>query len=249
MRDLNTEHGDSAERKYAYQFDYLMHDYMMQTFRPFITGQKALELGCYKGEFTKRLSESFSSVTVVEGSGQLIGEARNNVTRPNVKFLHGTFEGIELNERFEAIFLIHTLEHLDDPGTVLKRIENWLAPQGRLFLAVPNANAASRQIAVKMGLIPYNSAVTEGEYSHGHRRTYSLDTLENEVRGAGLSVLGRGGILFKPLANFQFDQALEAGIVGQDYLDGCYRLGMTYPDLCASIYLVCTIGRSRSNSA
>jgi 2-polyprenyl-3-methyl-5-hydroxy-6-metoxy-1,4-benzoquinol methylase len=239
MRNLNAEHSDSAARKYAYRFDYLMHDYMMQTFQPFIAGDKALELGCYKGEFTKRLSELFSQLVVIEGAAQLIAEARDRVASPAVRFLLGNFEDIDLNEQFDAIFLIHTLEHLDHPEVVLKRIQRWLAPQGKLFLAVPNAHAASRQIAVKMELISHASAVTTGEYAHGHRRTYSLDTLENEVRSAGLSIVSRGGILFKPLANFQFDQALEAGIVDKDYLDGCYRLGMVYPDLCASIYLVC----------
>lgn len=239
MRDLDQEHSDSTTRRYVYQFDYLMHDYMMRTFRPFLSGGRALELGCYKGAFTKRLSDCYSDLTVVEGAAQLISLAQDHVARPEVRFLQGNFEEVELNEQFDAIFLIHTLEHIDQPDAVLKRIDAWLAPQGRLFLVVPNGNAASRQIAVKMGLISHNTAVTEGEYAHGHRRTYSLDTLEDETRSVGLTLISKGGIVFKPMANFQLDRALKAGIVGKEYLDGCYQLGMIYPDLCASIYLIC----------
>jgi len=56
---------------------------------------------------------------------------------------------------------------------------------------------------------------------------------------AGLQVTQRGGILFKPMANFQFDAALRAGIIDQAFFDGCYKLGMKYPDLTASVYVVC----------
>jgi 2-polyprenyl-3-methyl-5-hydroxy-6-metoxy-1,4-benzoquinol methylase len=240
-RDLNREYQDNEERKYAYDFDYLMHHYMMQTFAPFLPTGRALEMGCYKGEFTRRLSQHFSDVTVVEGSSDLLEEARKNVGT-NVRFLHGQFENIILDEQFDAIFLVHTLEHLDEPVAVLKRINRWLSPLGKLFLAVPNANAPSRQIAVRMGLIAHNAAVTEGEAAHGHCRTYSLDTLERDALRAGLAVRHRGGVFFKPFANFQFDRLMQSGIIDQAYLDGCYRLGMVYPDLCASIYLLCGKG-------
>src|SRR4029079_5520509 len=117
---------------------------------------------------------------------------------------------------------MHTLEHVDDPILVLAKINSWLTDSGRLFLVVPNAHAASRQIAVKMGLIEHNAAVTDAEFKQGHRRTYSLDTLERDARGAGLQILHRGGVFFKALANYQFDKLIESGIVSTAYLDGCY---------------------------
>jgi hypothetical protein len=122
----------------------------------------------------------------------------------------------------------------------LGRIRSWLAPRGRLFVAVPNAHAASRQIAVGMGLIPYASAVTEGEHLHGHRRTYSLDVLKNDMVQAGFRIEDSGGIMFKPLANFQLDQCLAQGIIGDTFLEGCYEFGKLYPDLCASVFAVCS---------
>jgi 2-polyprenyl-3-methyl-5-hydroxy-6-metoxy-1,4-benzoquinol methylase len=240
IRDYNAEYKDNT-RKYAYNFDYLLRDYMMQSFEPFLVRGKALEMGCYQGEFTKLITNYFSDVTVVEASDELIDYSRQQV-RDEVKFIHSTFETVELEPEYDSIFLMHTLEHLDDPVLVLSRINRWLSERGRLFLVVPNANAPSRQIAVKMGLVPYNSAVIESERLHGHRKTYSLDTLENEALSGGLKVIHRGGIFFKPLAGSQFDDALEAKVISREYLDGCYKLGMIYPDLCASIFLVCEKG-------
>ena len=240
MRDYNEEYKDNT-RKYAYNFDYILRDYMMQSFLPFLVSGKALEMGCYTGEFTKLILKHFSDVTVIEASDELIEHSRQRIGT-GVNFIHSTFETVDLKEKYDSIFLMHTLEHLDDPILVLNKINNWLAECGRVFLVVPNANAPSRQIAVKMGLVPYNSAVIESERSHGHRKTYSLDTLEHEALAGGLKVIHRGGIFFKPLAGSQFDEALEAKVISQEYLDGCYKLGMIYPDLCASVFLVCEKG-------
>jgi hypothetical protein len=136
------------------------------------------------------------------------------------------------------------LEHIDDPVAVMKRInDEWLSDTGRFFLVCPNANAPSRQIAVKMGLITHNAAVTPAEEAHGHRITYSLDTLERDARAAGLNVVFRTGIFFKALANFQWDKILGTDVISPEYLEGCYQLGHIYPDLCASIFLLCEKGK------
>ena len=242
MRDLNREFRDNEHRKYAYTFDYRMHEYMLRTFAPFLPDGRALELGCYEGAFTERLAAKYDDVTVVEGASELVANARSRVGS-KVKFVLDQFERFEPPHRFEAIFLLHTLEHIDEPVALLRRIRSWLAPHGRLFLAVPNANAASRQIAVAMGLISHPTAVTEGEALHGHRRTYCLDTLRRDVCKSGLAPIDAGGIFFKPLANFQLDKLLESQVVTDDYFEGCFLLGKRYPDLCASIYAVCEAGQ------
>ena len=242
-RDYNLELKDTADHKYAYNFDFdVMHPYMVRSFLPFFQDGNLLELGSFKGDFTERLLFHFSDVTCVEASSLAIEAARQRLGG-KVKFQHALFETAELPCRYKNIVLTHVLEHLDDPVGVLRRInDEWLDDGGRLFLVCPNAHAPSRQIAVKMGLISHNSAVTAAEAEHGHNCTYSLDTLEREARNAGLSVLHRSGIFFKALANFQWDKLLATDIISQGYLDGCYMLGQQYPDLCSSIFLMCEKG-------
>jgi len=241
MRDFEKEHLDNDLRSYAYDFDSVIRRYMMRSLSPFFTSGKALELGCFEGDSTKLFSEQFDDLTVVEAAKSLIDVAKSKVST-KVNFVQATIETAEFEPVYDSIFLVHTLEHLDDPVTALSRIRSWLSPRGRLFLVVPNADAPSRQIAVKMGLIDANNSVTPGERIHGHRCTYSFDTLERDARSAGLNVEARGGIFFKPFANFQFDMLVKSKIIDQAYLDGCYALGMQYPELTASIYLVCTNG-------
>lgn len=242
-RDYNAEGRDVTEHRYAYGFDFdVMHHYMVQSFKPFFRHGSLLELGSYRGDFTSRLILYFDDVTCVEASGEALAIARERLAN-KVLFIDGRFETVMLPRRYENIILTHVLEHLDDPVAVLRRInEEWLAEGGRLFLVCPNANAPSRQIAVKMGLIEHNAAVTPAEAEHGHRITYSLDTLEREATRAGLRVIHRSGIFFKALANFQWDRLLQTDIISQQYLDGCYMLGQQYPDLCSSIFLLCESG-------
>ncbi len=234
--------------KYAYSFDFdVLHPYMLKAFQPFFNRGSLLELGSYKGNFTRKFLPYFDDITCVEASDVALAQAKEKLGE-QVKFVHSLFENTALPKRYDNIVLTHVLEHLDDPVLVLKRVnDEWLAPGGRFFLVCPNANAPSRQIAVKMGLISHNTAVTAAEMEHGHRRTYTLDTLERDAHAAGLKVVHRSGIFFKALANFQWDRLLQTDIISSEYLEGCYQLGQQYPDLCASIFLMCEQGDLAKN--
>lgn len=243
-RDYNKESIDNTGRKYAYGFDYdVLHHYFIKSLEPFFRKNDVLELGCFEGKFTKRLELHFTDITCVEASDQAIIKARA-ILRPDVKIINSLFENVGLPKKYSNIIMTHVLEHLDHPVDVLKRVNNeWLTDDGLFFLVCPNANAPSRQIAVKMGLISHNSAVTEAEAKHGHLITYTLDTLERDAIAAGLKVIHRSGIFFKALANFQWDKLLQTDIISKEYLEGCYELGQIYPDLCSSIFLVCQRGK------
>ncbi len=239
-RDYNKEIIDN-DREYAYSFDFdIMHPFMIKSFEPFFNkGGSFLELGSFKGDFTKRFVDYFDDITCVEASSDAIKEAKEKVPE-NVKFYNILFEDVVLPKKYDNIVLTHVLEHLDEPVKILQRInDKWLSDGGRFFLVTPNAMAPSRQIAVKMGLISHNSAVTTAEKEHGHRITYTFDTLERDAKAAGFKVVHRSGIFFKALANFQWDRLLETDIISKEYLDGCYDLGQQYPELCSSIFLMC----------
>ena len=236
-RNYDLEFQDTDKHKYSYGFDEILRKYMIQEFSKYDLGEKVLELGCFEGNFTNLLAQRYKSVHVIEASEILVNRA-SSIVPENVKFMVSTFEDIELEERYDAIFIIHTLEHLDDPVSVLKKCQNWLNVGGKIVIAVPNSMAPSRQLAVKMGIIESNSAVTDDEKSQGHRITYSLDTLIKDLKKANFKIFNSGGVLFKPLANFQIDKAIKLGVIDSQYIEACYQLGMHYPELCSSIYVI-----------
>lgn len=245
MRNYNKEIIDNDSRKYAYNFDLdVIHPYMLKLFKPFFVNGNALELGCFKGAFTKRLLSEFNDITCIEASSEAIDIARDALNN-KVKFICSRFEDVNMVEKYKNIFMTHVLEHIDCRVEILKKINDfWLDDDGVFFVACPNAHAPSRQIAVKMGLINNCEDITEGEREHGHRITYTLTSLRAELEQSGLEIVHESGIFFKAFANFQWDMLLNTEIITKDYLDGCYELGKEYPDLCSSIVFVCKKGKS-----
>lgn len=239
-RNYNEEIKDTKDHKYSYDFDFdIMHPYMIETMKPFFKGSNVMELGSFKGDFTRHLLPLFNNITCVDASDESIKIAKDNLPS-HVEFIHSTFEDLSIDNKYQNILLTHVLEHIDDRIGLLEKIKNnWVTDDGLIFIVCPNANAASRQIAVKMGLIDKVSDVTESEKKHGHRITYSLDTLENDVKKSGLKVVHKGGIFFKSLANFQWDEVINKKIVSKEYLDGCFMLGHHYPELCSSVIVIC----------
>ena len=243
-RDYNLELSDqknAANEKYSYSFDYdVMHPLMIRKLIEHRRTGKVLEVGSYYGAFTERILENFSDLTCVEISTEAFKKLKEKIGSRAI--LHNdAIENIGSLEKYDIIIATHVLEHVDNPIQVLKDLSSYLTVDGIIYVVVPSATAASRQIAVEMGLISHLTAVTEAEKQHGHQRTYTLDTLKRDARAAGLQSLTAGGIFFKGLANFQFDQAISAGIVTSDYLDACYILGEKYPELCASLYMVARV--------
>src|SRR5450759_5141290 len=146
-RNYDRELQDALGHNYAYTFDLdVMHPFMLRSFEPFFNAGSVLELGSFRGDFTKRLAARFTDITCVEASGEAVAASRAALG-DKIRFVQGMFETVSLGRTFDNIVLTHVLEHVDDPVGLLTRVNReWLSASGRLFLVCPNANAASRQI-------------------------------------------------------------------------------------------------------
>ena len=222
---------------YTYKFDYLMHKWIVEALEGHFRDGETLEIGCFHGRMSSLLFNRFQNLVIVEPEIENINITSTVV--PEAEINHCKVEDYVSSSRFQNIFLMHTLEHIEDDVKALTAIRALLDKDGRLFVVVPNANAASRQIAVAGGIISATKGVTDSEREHGHYRTYDLEDLKQSVRNSGLKTIAEGGVFFKGLANFQLDQAIESGIIGAEYLKGCVELGKVMPELCSSIYVVC----------
>lgn len=218
-------------------FDTAMRDYMMRTFEPWLGRGKCLQVGCAHGDQTSLLMRRFADLTVVEATRAFIDSTTAKVG-PGVRFVEGLIEDYVTDERYEVILFSHVLEHVADPVAALRHLGGLLSPTGRLFIVVPNAEAPSRRIAVKMGVLADLEDLSEADIAAGHRRVYRLDTLCRDVRNAALALRDSGGVFFKPLANFQFNALMDGPMIGPDFMEGCYQLGREHPTFCASIYVV-----------
>src|SRR5437868_4966104 len=133
-RDYNKELSDTKDHKYAYNFDFdVMHPFMLKSFIPFFRPGNVLELGSFKGDFTKRFFPYFSDITCVEASNEALDVAKKELGS-KIKYVNSLFEEVKLPGKYDNIILTHVLEHIDDPVAVLKRVNNeWLSDTGRFF--------------------------------------------------------------------------------------------------------------------
>lgn len=216
----------------------MMRGLVVRTFAPFLHGGRGLELGCSDGYMTQLLREHVEYLDVVDGNEHFLAKARaRNIS--NTRFFHALFEEFSSDTAYDAIFACFVLEHIAEPQPVLKTVGAALNSSGLLYVAVPNARTLSRQLARHMGLIRELTDLTQNDLQHGHRRVYDRVNLNRELEGAGFEIVSQGGILVKPLADFQMDQLIDSGVLGEAQIDGLYRLGVEYPDLCGWLYAVC----------
>jgi 2-polyprenyl-3-methyl-5-hydroxy-6-metoxy-1,4-benzoquinol methylase len=240
-RNYNEELQNNSFREYNYKFDVITRRYLLKEFSKYfrVNSDKVLEVGSYDGSMTELILEYFNEVDIVEASSEMAQTVQGRFGE-RVSVFQGLIEDVQLRSKYDVIFLIHTLEHVTDPGLVLTKLKGMLTPGGKIFVAVPNANALSRQIAVSMGIVNYNHDVPEGEAAQGHVRTYSLDTLLFEFKKIDATVIDFGGVILKAFANFQIDAAISAGIIDENYIKAANDLAKKYPDFSTSIFAIVT---------
>lgn len=100
----------------------------------FIKTGKVLEIGCSTGLMLSLLEEKGFEVFGVE----LSKKAAEQALKKGIDVKVGFFEKINFKERFDLVVLNHTLEHMENPIEVLKKIKSILKPKGYLMIDLPN---------------------------------------------------------------------------------------------------------------
>ncbi len=187
----------------------------------------ALELGCGNGLWTSVLCERYPLVDVVDGSPELLAHVacicqEQPATLNCHNVLVEEFQPPQ-DQKWEHIYLTFLLEHLRDPVSVLEHIRSWLARNGILFVAVPNARSIHRELAVKMGLLETVVALSDNDRRVGHRRVYTSSLLETQLAASGYSILCEKHIGMKPLSLGQmgdYPPALVRALCAAGHLAG-----------------------------
>jgi SAM-dependent methyltransferase len=170
-------------------------------------------------------------LTLVDGSALFCDELRKKY--PDAEVCHSLFEDYCTDKKFQTIILGHVLEHVSDPVLVLCHIKQFLAEDGCILAAVPNANSIHRQTAVLMGLIPNVKTFSELDKHHGHMRVYTIEEFKSDFISACLYVEKLGGYWLKPLTNSQIEKSWTT-----EMIETFMKLGEQYPDIAAEIYVV-----------
>ena len=221
-------------------YDDAMRDHTFKTFSKYIGNNKAnaLEFGCSDGRMTKQIASLVGTLDVVDGSKKFLEQTRS-IGIKNASFTHALFEDFNSEKKYDHIFATYVITHIPDLSAFYTKVKDLLRPEGTFFVAIPNSRVLSRQLALHMGLLSDLMILSENDKNHGHCRAYDRVHLNRELGEHGFEIIAQGGILLKPLADFQMDQLIDTGVLKKEQLDGLYSLGQEYPDLCGAIFAVC----------
>jgi SAM-dependent methyltransferase len=189
---------------------------------------------------------SLTRYLIVDGAPRLIAAFKETVDPmpSGLELLEGYFESFEYPRRFDVIEAGFILEHVDDPGLILRRLHRFLAPSGRLFIAVPNARSLHRLLGYHAGLLDDLYALSEADHALGHKRYFDAASLTELVVRSGYRVAEKGGLLLKPFTTAQMRMLELAPEVWQALLTVAAGL----PEISNAICIEATAGETAAAS-
>src|ERR1051325_4769735 len=158
-----------------------------------LRGPRVLELGVGAQVWTPSLLRQFEFVTSLDASAELLdamaltlaGTSEGRRWTP----VHTYFEDYVPEQRFDTVVATYVLEHVDDPGLVLRRARTlWLRPGGLLAVVVPHALSLHRRLAVKMGIASRPDELGESDRRLGHKHCFTHFEMRRLIEDAGLTV-------------------------------------------------------------
>lgn len=202
---------------------------------------RALSLGIGRQIVSRTLFDNISlrEYHVVEGSPEIIADYLAKAAPPAFVQVHEAyFEDIEFDQPFDVIEMGFVLEHVDDPGLVLRRFRGMIADDGVLFVAVPNARSLHRLLGHAAGLMPDIYSLSDSDRALGHKRYFDSDSIADLVEASGYRVEARHGLMLKP---FTTGQIQSLGL-GRTLDEALIEVGFGLPDITNGILLVARPG-------
>lgn len=189
---------------------------------PWVKGPEVLEMGYGDGLYTSRVVEAFGHSCIVDASRVLLEEAKSKFGK-RIETFEALFEEFDPQRKFDTILATYILEHVEDPTHILRRASSWVNHDGHIVIVVPNAGSFHRRVAACMGILERPDQIGPSDIQVGHRRVYTIERMENDIAGAGLSVARRKGLFLKFLPQSMMTESSD------DLLKGYMKLSNETP--------------------
>ncbi|MEL7657387.1 MAG: class I SAM-dependent methyltransferase [Bacillota bacterium] len=99
-------------------------------------GLTILDIGCYEGDFLRQLPSTMNRVGI-DIDSVAIERGKQKDSSKQVTLICSDFENVEIADRPDVIVMFHVLEHLPNPGRVLKKLKQISHGNTRLVIEVP----------------------------------------------------------------------------------------------------------------
>jgi SAM-dependent methyltransferase len=174
---------------------------------------RILDVGCGNGVISRHLGRLGFTVLGIDVSDKTIDIAKAIDPMPNVTFLKKSAEELVASgEKYDAVICSEVLEHLNDPGALLKTLYESLTDDGKLIVTVPNGMGPRETFVTKpvlrirnknnwlwksvvkfKGSIGYNGTTVQSAADNlDHIQFFSKGDLEKLSASHGFKITGFG---------------------------------------------------------
>ncbi|MCX6874492.1 MAG: class I SAM-dependent methyltransferase [Verrucomicrobia bacterium] len=226
-------HVKAYERQSIYDFDNLLQLkwYPKRIIERTSGANSLLELGLGHGVTTEIFNHHFKRHVVIDASPAVIANFHQLYPACRPEIVQTYFENFASAEQFEVMVFGYILEHVENPVQIMALFKPFLAPGGRVFVTVPNAAVLNRRLGHLAGMLSDMTELSEHDLLLGHRRYYTVDTLETDIEAAGYKLVSMEGIYLKPLTTAQI---LSLNL-DERILDALCQVGVDYPELSCGL--------------
>lgn len=184
--------------KPLHQINPLRVDYISQ--RATLRGARVLDVGCGGGILTEALALAGAVVTGIDMAEKPLQVARlhRHESELDIEYLHTTIEqyAAEHAGEFDVVTCLEMLEHVPDPGSVIRSCRTLLKPEGHLFLSTINRNPKSYLLAV-IGAEYVLRLLPKG--THDFDKFIKPSELDAWLRDASFQIQDLTGMTFNPV--------------------------------------------------
>ena len=162
-------------------------------------GARALDVGCGGGLLSEALARAGANVTAIDLAPAVLDVARLHLHESGltVEYRETSVEALadELPAAFDVITCMEMLEHVPDPGSVIRACATLLKPGGKLFLSTLNRTPLAFGAAI-LGAEHLLRVLPRG--THHYAQFLKPSEIAAELRAAGLSLDDLSGIAYNP---------------------------------------------------
>ena len=102
-----------------------------------------LEIGIGSGIHIINFERLGFGVTGIEPAKNACDLVQNKLV--NGKCINGFFEDLQLEQKFDMIYMYHTLEHIKNPKNLLEKCKNNLNDNGKIIIVVPDCTSQEKK--------------------------------------------------------------------------------------------------------
>ncbi len=165
-----------------------------------VDGLKVLDVGCGGGLLAEALDSKGAEVTAIDVTEANIEVAKLHAQKMQIKIDYRLVTAEELAQKesqsFDVVSCLEVIEHVPDPGQLIKACSDLLKPDGQMFLSTLNRNPRSFITAI-IGAEYIFNILPKG--THEWAKFIKPSELEGFMRDAGIKLIESKGMFYNPI--------------------------------------------------